>query len=136
MACRVNAFRDEVVVVAVNGTVDLWQPMTPFILTTGVLDVRGTLVLAEKSGNFRIRIGIQTVATDLDVRDAPVSPSSGTGLGYLSAVGKTFVDFDPTVATNGNVNTKFGMRLGILYSSTDASISRGDVILRMSVRIG
>jgi hypothetical protein len=125
--------RVRIQLVAVNGTNDLWVDLSRFIQTIGVTRVRGRIVLCEKSGNFRARPGIQTYTADPEVPDAALAPSTGTGLGYVSTVSKNFVDWDPAVAGNGNIGTKRGFRVGLLYSSTDATVSRGDVILELYV---
>lgn len=117
--------------VACNGTSDLWADLSRFVPTIGTSRLRGRIVLAEKVGNFRCRVGIQTYGTDIEVPDGPSSISTGTGVAYVSSVSKVFVDWDPTAAGNGVISTKRGYRVGLLYSSTDASVSRGDVILEI-----
>ena len=93
-------------------------------------------LLTEKLNNFRAKIGIQTADSDVEVADSPVSPSTGTGVAYVTTVSKNFFDFDPTAATNGNIATKAFFRIGVLHSSTDATISRGEVIVRVGFRHG
>lgn len=113
---------------------DLWEDLTPWTATvTSILTVRGTLILAEKLNNFRVRIGIQTALSDVEAPDNPLNPSDGSNIGtaYISAVGKNFFTFDANRVANGATNTKGYFRVGVLYSSTDATISRGDVILRV-----
>jgi energy-converting hydrogenase Eha subunit F len=110
--------------------------MTPWISTVGVLGVRGVLILAEKQNNFHVRIGIQTAASDIEVADTALNPTDtgGTGLGYVGTVIKQYFSFDPTISTAGNITTKAYFRVGLLYSSTDATIGRGDCILRVGYR--
>lgn len=121
--------------VSVNGTSDLWQDMSPWFPTIGVFGVRGVLVLAEKSGNFRVHIGIQTATTDREIANSPLNPTvGGTGLGYVATQGKNLYDFDPTNASNGNIAASAYFRIGLLYSSTDATIGRGNVVLHVGLR--
>ena len=117
--------------VATNGTSDLWQDMMTFRKGLGVKRVRGRAVLCEKSGNFRFKVGVQTCDNDEEVCNAPVAPSAGTGVGYISTVSKIFVDFDPSGASDGNIASKDSYRLGLFYSSTDGTVSRGDVLIQL-----
>ena len=39
----------------------------------------------------------------------------------------------PTAAGNGVIGTKPGFRLGLLYSSTGATVVRGDVIVELFI---
>ena len=120
--------------VAVNGTTDTWADLSAFISTVGVGRIRGRIVICDKSGNFRCRLGLQAYATDPEAPDAPATlTGTGTGTGVISTVSKNFVDFDPTLTNNGVIDTKAGFRLGLLYSSTDATISRGDVLIELWV---
>lgn len=114
-----------------NGTTDLWLDLMKFLEGVSVKRVFGRLVLCEKVGNFRARVGIQTADSDVLVPNAPVNPSSGTGVGYVSSVVKQFVDFDPRGGTEGDVDAKAYFRLGVLYSSSDATVSRGDVMVEL-----
>jgi hypothetical protein len=52
--------------VSAAGLTELWQEMSPWIATVGVSVIRGVEILAEKSGNFRFRIGIQVATFDID----------------------------------------------------------------------
>lgn len=117
--------------VAVNGTGDLWLDLNEFLSSIGVTRIRGRIALCDKTGNFRVRVGIQTYANLDEVTDAPTSIGSGTGVGYVSTVSPQFVDFDPTAAGNGDIDAKAGFRIGVLYSSTDSSVSRGDVVIEL-----
>jgi len=121
--------------VSAAGTTDLWQDTSPWMPTLGVAMVRGTLTLCDKLGNFRFRIGIQTTPADIEIVDVAVNPSdaTNTGTGYITALGRNFFNFDPTRAGNGNISTKGYFRLGLLYSSTDATVGRGDVILKAAL---
>ena len=65
--------------------------------------------------------------------DAASGITTGTGVAYLSTLVRNFVDFDPTVAGNGVISTKPGFRLGVLYSSSDATTSRGEVVVELYV---
>lgn len=120
---------------AIPGT-DLWQDMTPWSSTVGIVGIRGVLILAEKLNNFRVRIGIQTAASDVELPDGPVNPSDtpNVGTAYVSTITKNYYNFDPTTALNGTIGTKGYFRVGVLYSSTDATISRGNVILRVGYK--
>jgi len=105
----------------------------PFLATIGIGRVRGRTVLCDKTGTFQCRPGIQTHTGDPEAPDAPIFITTGTGVAQLSAVGRNFVDFDPNNANNGNITTKQAFRLGLLYSSTGASVVRGDVIVELSI---
>ena len=118
--------------VATSAT-ELWVDLSPFMVGIGVTRVRGRLVLCDKVGNFQCSIGIQTHTGDPEIPDAPIPFTVGTGFGQVSAVGRNFIDFDPTGSTNGNIATKAGFRLGLLYSSTGATVVRGDVILELYI---
>ena len=99
-----------------------------------VMKPGGRIVICDKSGTFRCRLGLQTFSTDPEAPDAPITlTGTGTGTGVISTVSKNFVDFDPTAANNGVIDTKAGYRLGLLYSSTDATVSRGDVLIELWV---
>jgi hypothetical protein len=121
--------------VACNGTNELWADLSTFVSSIAVTKVRGRIVVCERGGNFRCRVGIQTYSADSEAPDTPIAITgvSTTGCGQLSAVGKNFVDFDPTLANNGTIGGKAGFRLGLWYSSTDATISRGDVIVELYI---
>lgn len=126
---RLSMPMEEVQLVSVIPGTDLWEDITPWRPTAGILGVRGILVLAEKQNNFRVRVGIQTARSETQVADTPIAPATGTGLGYVTTVSKNFFDFDPTVDRNGLINTMAFFRIGLLYSSTDAVVSRGNVLL-------
>lgn len=126
LLCRVR-----VMLVADNGTTDLWLDLSEFVASVGINNIRGRIVLCEKQGNFQARVGIQTYGSDPEAPEAPTPIGSGTGYGYVSSVIKQFVDFDPTAASNGDIDTKAGFRVGVLYSSTNATVSRGDVIVEL-----
>ena len=114
------------------GTTALWVDTDTFKSTAGVTKLRGRLILADKTGNFQVRPGIQT-ALDLELPDPPVIPATGgTGIAvYVAVVNRYFVDYDPTNASNGNINTKANYRNGLWYASTDNTVSRGDVIFEL-----
>ena len=128
LVCRI---RIQLAAVAAAGTSDLWADTCAFLTSMGITRIRGKLVLCEKFGNFRVRVGIQTFTTDPEAPATATSITTGTGVAYVSTTGKNFVDFDPTVSGNGVINTNSGFRIGLLYSSTDATVSRGDVILEL-----
>ncbi len=119
--------------VASAGTTDLWLDLSPFLSSIGITRVRGKTILCDKTNNFRFKVGIQTYGLDPEFPDAPIGITTGTGVAYVSTLVRNFVDFDPTVAGNGVINTKPGCRLGVLYSSTDATTSRGDVVVELFV---
>ena len=117
-----------------TSTTELWLDLMPFLSTVGVTRVRGRTVLCEIGGTtFRCRVGIQTHAGDPEFPDIPTAITTGTGIGQVSTVVRNFVDFDPTVSTNGNITTKPGFRLGLFYSSTGATVARGEVIVELFV---
>lgn len=126
LLCRVR-----LQLIAVNGTTDLWADLSPFLPSAGVGMIRGRLVLCEKSGNFRVRVAIQTYGNDPELCDTAVSITTGSGTTYLQTASRLFVAFDPTNSGNGDISTKAGFRIGLLYSSTDATVSRGDVLLEL-----
>lgn len=115
-----------------NGTTALWVDTDTFKSTAGVTKLRGRLILADKTGNFQVRPGIQT-ALDLELPDAPLIPATGgTGIAqYVAIVGRNFVDYDPTNASNGNISVKANYRNGLWYASSDSTVSRGDVIFEL-----
>lgn len=117
--------------VAVNGTTDLWMDLSEFLASIGITNIRGRLVLCDKLGNFRARIGIQSYDTSNETPNAAAPISSGSGYGYITTVTSQFVDFDPSASGNGDIDTKSGFRIGVLYSSTDSSVSRGDVPIEL-----
>ena len=133
MPVQRRVVRTRVQLVATNGVTDLWLDLMAFLSTAGVGRVRGRIVLCEKLGNFRCKVGIQSFLNDPEAPDAPVSPTTGSGVGYISTLSKNFVDFDPTGSTEGNIDTKDSFRLGIFYSSTDATVSRGDVVIELYI---
>lgn len=114
-----------------DGTTDLWADLSEFLASIGVTNIRGRLVLCDKMGNFRARIGIQSYDTSNETPNAPAPISSGSGYGYISTVTSQFVDFDPGASGNGDIDTKAGFRVGVLYSSTDSSVSRGDLLIEL-----
>ena len=133
MPVQRRVVKARVQLVATNGANDLWLDLMAFLSTAGVGRVRGRIVLCEKGGNFRCKVGIQTFLNDPEAPDTPVAPATGTGVGYISTLSKNFVDFDPTTATEGNIDAKDSFRLGIFYSSTDATVSRGDVLIELYI---
>jgi len=124
-----------ILLVSPSTTTDLWQDLTAWIPTAGVIRCRGLVVLAQVSGRFHVRIGIQTSASDIEIADAPTAIGTGTGNGYILSVTKQYFDFDPTATGNGVINTKDFFRLGLLYSSTAAAISSGDCILKATYQV-
>lgn len=125
LLCRVR-----VMLVATSST-DQWLDLSEFLASVGVNNIRGRIVLCEKQGNFRARAGIQTHTADPEAPNAPTPIGSGSGYDYVTSVTKQFVDFDPTGASNGDIDTKAAFRVGVLYSSTNETLSRGDVILEL-----
>jgi hypothetical protein len=119
--------------VACNGATYLWMALMLPRKTIAAKRVRGRIVLCEKDGNFRVKVGIQTADVDEEVMNAPVSPANGTGVGAVSSVSKVFVNFDPNGATEGAISGKDSYRLGVFWSSTDATVSRGDVLVQLWV---
>jgi len=118
-------------------TSDLWQDLTGWFRTAGVTRCRGVLIVADLSSGFQVRIGIQTATSDIEVADTPLNPGSGTGLTYLASAGKQYFDFDPTVTApnNGSIGIKASFRLGLLYSSSSAIITRGDCVLKATYQV-
>lgn len=43
-------------------------------------------------------------------------------------------NFDPTHVSNGEIHKYYRWRLGVLYSTTSAAISRGEVLFEATVR--
>src|SRR5262245_2728465 len=123
------------ILVSPSATTDLWQDLTAWIPTAGVIRCRGMLILAQVQGRFQVRIGIQTGGSDIEVADAPTAIATGTGNGYRLSVGKQYFDFDPTATGNGVITSKDFFRLGLLYSSTTAAISSGDCILKPTYQV-
>lgn len=128
-------FRAEAVqLVSALPSADLWYDVTPWIPTTNVSNVRGVLTLVDNPQVvFQVRIGIQTAPTDIELPSAPLAPSVGTGLGYTRTTGKLYFDFDPADGSNGNVASAAFFRVGLLYSSSDATtIARAELALRVA----
>ena len=117
------------------GTTDVWLDLHEFLDTIGVTRIRGRTVLCDKTGNFRFKVGIQTYSLDPEFPDSPLNPSTGTGVANVSTLVRNFVDFDPTVAGNGQIGAKPGYRVGIFYSSSDANPARGEVIVGLSADV-
>lgn len=116
-----------------TSTTELWLDLCPFYTSIAVTKVRGRTVLCDKTGAFQFRVGIQTHGGDPEFPDAPLAITTGTGVAQVSTLIRNFVDFDPTAAGNGIIGQKAGFRLGVLYSSTAASVARGDVILELYI---
>lgn len=82
--------------VAAAGAAVFWADLSQFASTLGVTRIRGRIVLCEFAGVFSCQVGIQTAGALDEAPNAPVVPTTGTGLGVINAVGPVFVDFDPT----------------------------------------
>jgi hypothetical protein len=104
-----------------------------FVTTLGVIRLRGRLVICDIQGTFECRIGNQTSVYDIEIPDAPnLLTGAGTNnAAYLNAINRYFIDYDPTAANNGVINGKDKYRNGIWYHSSNATISRGEVILEL-----
>ena len=105
-----------------------------------MIDIRGVLILCERVAQFRARIAIQRADFDIEVVTATVIPAvagSGTGIGYIQAVGKQFFQFDPNANGNGAIGGGAFWRLGVVYSEAAlGAIGRGDVLMRAGYRLG
>lgn len=112
----------------------LWLDLTDMLDCAGAIGVSGRLVIVDKEGNFQAEVGIQTFDNDIEVGNTPVAPSVGTGLGMKNTQGKNFFTFDPTNASNGNIAGKFRFRVGVLYNSSAAGASRGEVLMDITIR--
>jgi hypothetical protein len=113
-----------------TSTDELFEPMTEWFHTLEAAErIRGMFNLSAKSGNFQCRLGIQTAPTSLDDVDAPTSVTEHSSQ-ITTAATKTFIDFDPSGASSGNIDAKTYFRLGVLYSLSSGAVpSRGDVRL-------
>jgi hypothetical protein len=118
-----------------NSQSDTFEPMTVWIPTIHCASlVLAVLVLANKSANFRVRIGLQTATTDPDSANDPLAPADANT--YITAVSRNLIKFDPTLASpnNGGIGSHFWFRIGALYSASVTGLEQGDVILLPSVR--
>ena len=122
------------------GTTTLWQDVGGILVSVGAIGVSGRLVIVETggAGTFQAAVGAQTFGTDLEVAASPLQPSVNitgtTGLGMKSGISKTFFSFDPTNASNGDVTKFFRFRVGLLFNTTTAAISRAEVLFEYTVR--
>ncbi len=121
----------------------LWQDVGVPLVCLGALGVSGRLVIVETGGAgvFQAEVGLQTFNSDIEVATAPLAPATplagAPALGFKNGVSKNFFSFDPTVGgagTNGDITKFFRFRLGVLYSTTTAVISRAEILFEYTVR--
>jgi hypothetical protein len=111
-----------------DSNTELWQPITGWgSVLEALTAVVCLLYISQKTGNFQMRLGIQSCTSE----EVPSSPSAvGSDNGQISAVGvavgKTY-RFDPNAAGNGDIDSAVKFRIGILYSSTGATTAQGSV---------
>ena len=115
-----------------GNTQTMFQDLSGLIPCVGALSITGRVVIVDLEGTFTAGVGIQSFASDVEVGNLPVLPSVNatgtTGLGLKSTQSKNFFSFDPTNTSNGDISAKFRFRLGVLYKSSGAAASRGDVL--------
>ncbi len=107
----------------------IFYVLTGWMPTILISRLRAVVALANRSANLQIQLAIQTAATDPESANTPVALGS-----VINTVGRTFVDVDVTQAGNGNVNTAMWFRLGVLASSTGATVESGTGSLTPSFR--
>lgn len=112
-----------------TSTAPIFYPMTGWMATILIVRLRALLALVNKTTNLQIQLAIQTADTDPNAATAPVAIGNA-----INTVGRTMQDVDVTQAGNGQVNGKMWFRLGVLASSTGATVESGTVALQASFR--
>lgn len=116
------------VVLTTETTAEYFEPLTPWMpsIHTGS-GVQAFVYLLEKTGNFRVRMGVQTA----NVNQAPNTPASLTSQAtFVSTVGPAsglLYRFNPNGATDGNITAAASYRIGLLYSLSAAGSGSGSV---------
>lgn len=114
-----------------TSTTEVFEPLTGWFNTLEAAQlIQLVLILANKSGNFQCRIGIQSATTTTDDANTPVNPSS-----YSSQIGtaptRTFMRWDPSGATDRNIDTAAAFRVGVFSSLSSGSVpAYGNVEVR------
>lgn len=121
----------------------LWQDVGGILVCSGAIGITGRLVIVELggAGAFQAEVGLQTFTADTEVAGAPLTPGTplaGTPtMGFKGTVSKNFFSFDPTwggASPNGDITKFLRFRLGVLYNTTTAAISRAEVLFEYTVR--
>lgn len=112
-----------------TSTVAIFYPMTGWMATILIVRLRALLALVNKSTNLQLQLAIQTADTDPNSANTPVAIGN-----VVSSVGRSIQDVDVTQAGNGAVNTKMWFRLGVMASSTGATVESGTAALQASFR--
>lgn len=103
-----------------TSTTELFEAFTGWYHTLEVASaIAAVLILANKTGNFQFRFGIQTATTETDDANAALNPSTIST--QITAVGRSFVAFDPKGASDGNIDIHCYFRVGVLYSLSSGS---------------
>src|SRR5690349_20887725 len=102
--CQAQSRKD--VVLTTETTSEYFEPITPWMPSINTsLGVQAFVFLLEKTGNFRVRMGIQTA----NVRESPNAPTSITSqAGFISTAAPAngvLYRFDPNGLNDGNVDT-------------------------------
>lgn len=103
-----------------TSTTEIFEPLTDWYHTLEVASaITAVLVLANKTGNFQCRFGIQTATTQIDSANDPLNPSAVNT--QITAAGRSFIGFDPKGASDGNIDVHAYFRVGIMYSLSSGS---------------
>lgn len=110
---------------------EVFEPFTGWFNTLEAAQIiQLVLILANKSGNYQCRIGIQSATTTTDDVNAPVNPASYAAQ-IATAPTRTFMRWDPSGATDGNIDTAAAFRVGVFSSlSSGTTPAYGNVELR------
>ena len=94
--------------------------------------IQAVIVLANKSGNFQCRIGLQTADVSLDDLNNPVNMTSTPMATQVGTEGsRTLLRWDPNATGDGNIDAAAYFRVGVLYSLSSAGVpGQGDVELQ------
>lgn len=115
-------------VVATNTTA-VFVIMTGWMPTIAIQRLRSVLAVVNRSTNLQVQLAIQTATSDIEKANAPVALGN-----VISTQTQALVDEDVTQALKGDVNAHMYFRLGVLVSSTGATVESGTVSLTPSFR--
>lgn len=112
-----------------TSTATIFYPLTGWMATILIVRLRALFALVNKTTNLSVQLAIQTADTDPNAANSPVAIGNA-----ITSVGRTIQDVDVTQAGNGAVNSKMWFRLGVLASSSGATVESGTVALQASFR--
>lgn len=99
---------------------ELFEPFTGWYHTLEVASaIASVLILANKTGNFQFRFGIQTATTQTESANDPLNPSAVSS--QITTVTRSFIAFDPKGASDGNIDAHCYFRVGVMYSLSSGS---------------